>query len=29
MNIIAYRARQRMVVDVAPNPIEEFERLLS
>jgi hypothetical protein len=28
MNIIAYRARQRMVIDAAPNPMEEFERLL-
>jgi hypothetical protein len=28
MNIIAYRARQRMIVDTAPRLMEEFERLL-
>jgi hypothetical protein len=28
MNIIAYMARQLMVVDAAPNPMEEFEWLL-
>jgi hypothetical protein len=28
MNIIAYMARWRMVVDTAPRLMEEFERLL-
>jgi hypothetical protein len=28
MNVIAYRVRQRMVVDAAPRLIEEFEQLL-